>query len=68
MKKFKVVVEETICQEFEVVANSLEEAAQITKMNYDDEKIVVDNPTVESRQILVYDEDKEGECKVWSEI
>ena len=66
MKKFKVIVQEVISQEFEVVANSIEEAAQITKMNYDEEKFVVDDPMVESRKIFVQDE--KGEYEEWSEI
>ncbi|MDO5568960.1 MAG: DpnD/PcfM family protein [bacterium] len=62
--KYKIIIEETISQEFEVEANSLEEAQSKAIDEYNNGNIVLEPGELQSKQIKVIDENnKELEWK-----
>lgn len=54
-RTYKVLIEETICQEFEVFADCLDDATDIAERRYKDGEFVIDNGEVTSRQISAED-------------
>lgn len=63
MRKYRVVIEETISEEFEIEANSEEDAVSKAIQEYEAGNFVVGSDNVECRQISVVD--KEGELTDW---
>lgn len=67
MSKFKVTIEETVSQEFEVEATTLMEAMEIAKQKYKDGELVVDSGNLLFKQMQVQDVE-EGSLSYWSEF
>lgn len=63
MRKYRVVIEETISEEFEIEANSEEEAVSKAIQEYKSGNFVIGSDNVEHRQISVVD--KDGELTNW---
>lgn len=63
MKKYRVVIEETISEEFEIEATSEEEAISGAIQEYNAGNFVVGSDNVEHRQISAVGED--GELTDW---
>ena len=63
MKKYRVVIEETISEEFEIEATSEKDAVARAIQEYNAGNFVVDSDNVEHRQISVVDD--EGEFTNW---
>ena len=53
---YKVKIEETVCDEFDVEAYSEEEALKIASKQYNDGKIVLEPGKLISKQISIADE------------
>ncbi len=60
MKKYQIVIEETVVDDFTVEANSPEEAQSLAEQLYRDGKIVLESGEVQQRQIAVNDTDCEN--------
>lgn len=63
MKKYRVVIEETISEIFEIEADSEEEAVSGAIQEYNEGNFVIGSDNVECRQISVVDEN--GELTDW---
>ena len=63
MKKYRVVIEETISEEFEIEATSEKDAVARAIQEYNAGNFIVSSDNVEQRQISVVDED--GELTDW---
>jgi len=66
MKKYRIVIEETISEEFEIQATSEEEAISKAINEYHEGNFVLSPGNVEYRQIAVIGED--DEIKDWIEF
>ena len=55
MKKYQIVIEETIVDDFTIEASSPQEAQSIAEQMYHDGKIVLENGEVQARRIAVND-------------
>ena len=60
MKKYQIVIEETVVDDFTVEADSPQEAQSIAEQMYHDGKIVLENGEVQTRRIAVNDTDCEN--------
>ena len=67
MKKFKVIIEETISQEFEVEAEDFESAANIATEKYNNGEFVLEPGEVNYKQMSVCDEDTQEQTN-WFEF
>lgn len=67
MKKFKVIIEETISQEFEVEAEDFENAEEIAIEKYDNGEFVLEPGEVSYKQMSVCDEDTQEQTN-WFEF
>lgn len=65
--KYKVTIEETISDDFEVEANSLSEAKQKAISDYKDGKIVLESGELQQSKIMVVSNDY-NEKMDWEEI
>lgn len=65
--KYKVTIEETISDDFEVEANSLSEAKQKAISDYKDGKIVLESGELQQSKIMVVSNDY-NEKTDWEEI
>lgn len=65
MKKFVIAVEEMICQEFEVVAGTAEEAMEAAEKLYKTGTFVLDNAGLCAKQMAIVapDEDATEWCE-----
>ena len=66
MKKFKITIEEHVCEAFEVEATNLEEAMQIAEEKYYDGEFVLEPGDVTARLMMA--EDDNGECTEWTDF
>jgi len=66
MRKYRVVIEETVSETFEVEATSEEDAVAAAIREYNAGNFVVDSDNVEHRQISVIGDD--GELTDWVEF
>ena len=66
MQKFKITIEETVSQDFEIEATSLEEAMDIAEQQYNDGKLVLEPGNLVCKQMQGIDED--GYCTEWCEF
>ena len=66
MKTFKITIEETISQAFDIDANTIEEAMAFARKDYLDGFLVVENPTLIDVQMMA--EDEETNTTKWVEI
>ena len=66
MKKFKITIEETVSEDFEIEATSLEEAMDIAEEQYNNGKLVLECGNVVCKQMQGEDED--GYCTDWCEF
>ena len=62
--KFIVAIEETIAQEFEIIAESADDAMRIAKEQYEQGIIVLESGEVQSRQMAIVK--PENEATQWS--
>ncbi len=53
MKKFVIAIEEMICQDFEVVAETAEEAMEVAEKLYKSGAFVLDNAELCAKQMAV---------------
>ena len=60
MKKYQIVIEETVVDDFTVEADSPQEAQSIAEQMYHDGRIVLENGEVQTRRIAVNDTDCEN--------
>ncbi len=60
MKKYQIVIEETLVDDFTIEANSPQEAQSIAEQLYHDGKIVLENGEVQTKRIAVNDTDCEN--------
>ena len=60
MKKYQIVIEETIVDDFTIEANSPQEAQSIAEQLYHDGRIVLENGEVQTKRIAVNDTDCEN--------
>ena len=60
MKKYQIVIEETIVDDFTIEASSPQEAQSIAEQMYHDGKIVLENGEVQQKRIAVNDTDCEN--------
>lgn len=63
MRKYRVVIEKTVSEEFEIEANSEEDAVSGAIQEYEAGNFVVGSDNVECRRISVVD--KDGEFTDW---
>ena len=54
--KIKVIIEEHICQEFEIEADTIEEAMQIAEQKYYDGEFVVDAFNAPTAKLMMADD------------
>lgn len=54
--RYKIIIEEVVADEFEIEANSLEEAQEKAIEEYNEGKIVLEPGELQSKQIKVIDE------------
>ena len=66
MKKYKVVIEETITEEFEVEAQSETEALETARLKYHTGQFVVSPGEVQSKQIKILHSDSQTD--EWFEL
>jgi hypothetical protein len=67
MKKFKVIICETISKEFEVFAEDFESAEVIATENYDRGIFVVDSKDINYKEMSIIDEETEEQTS-WFEF
>lgn len=67
MKKFKIVIEEMVSEEFEIEAETLEEAMEIAEEQYNNGTIVLEPGNLVAKQMMAEDVDT-GECTEWTEF
>ena len=65
--KYKITIEETISQEFEIKSNSIEEAKEKAIKDYESGKLVLEFGTVSEKQINVINEN-DNETTGWEEF
>ena len=65
--KITVTIEEHISQEFEVEADTLEEAMEIAERKYYDGEFILDNANVNAKLMMVHDKDYD-EMTEWEEF
>ena len=66
MKKFTIAIEETVVQEFEIEANSTEEAWDIAERKYRSGEIVLEPGEVQWRQMAIVN--PSNEATEWKEF
>lgn len=65
MKKYIVTIEETINQDFEIEANSKEEARRIAEDKYRDSEIVVNDGSLTYKQMYVLENNESFKNEEW---
>ncbi len=65
MSKFKIVIEETIVQEFEIEAKNEQDALVLAQQKYDECELVLDQADVQHKQIAVV---TDKGCSEWVEF
>ncbi len=68
MKKFKVYIEETLAQGFDVEAESVAQAMEIAEKKYWDCEFVLENSEVHARRIQVCDGPDGKALSEWEEF
>jgi len=66
MEKFTLVIEETVAQKFEVIADDAEKAMEIALDKYREGEFVLEHSEVHHKQIAVMN--PEGEATEWIEF
>ena len=67
MKKFKIIIEEMVSQEFEVEANDMDEAMEIAEEKYYNGEFVLDPGELVAKQMMGVDPE-EDEVTEWTEF
>lgn len=67
MKTFKITIEETISQAFNIEAETMEEAMEKAERDYNDGYLVVVNGNLTYTQMMAEDEES-GEMTEWVEF
>ena len=65
---FKVVIEEHVSDEFNIVASTKEEALEKAKQQYDLGEIVLEPGSVVYKEAMAYDPLDEDDCTEWEEF
>ena len=58
MKKFKITIEEVVSEEFEVTAESVEDAVRIAEKKYNSGEFVLEPGNLTGKRLSVNDSDK----------
>ena len=66
MRKFKIIIEEHVSQEFEVEANDIGDAMDIAEEKYNSGEFVLE-PGVVNAKLMMAD-DGNGDCTEWTEF
>lgn len=66
-KTFKITIEETISQTFDIEAETIEEAMEIAERDYNDGYLIVDNGDLVAKQMMAEDEEAD-ETTEWVEF
>lgn len=66
MRKFKITIEETVSDTFEIMAENEKEAEKIAIRLYKSGEIVLEPGYLTSKQMLI--EDEKGNCTDWMEF
>lgn len=67
VKKFKITIEEMVIQDFEIYAESMEEAMEIAEEKYNEGTIVLEPGNLVAKQMCGTDPDT-GDCTEWTEF
>jgi hypothetical protein len=67
MKKFTITIEEMVSEDFEIEAETMEEAMDIAEEMYNNGDIVLEPGNLVSKQMMGEDTET-GECTEWSEF
>ena len=67
MKKFVVSIEELVCKDFSIEANSIEEAIAIAESKYANGDLVLDPGEVQKKSICAYDPETTNNTE-WKEF
>lgn len=67
MKTFKIHIEETTSQSFDIEAKTMEEAMEIAERDYNNGFLVVDNGDLIAKQMMAEDEEN-NEATEWVEF
>ncbi len=65
--KYKVIIEETITQDFDIEASSLKDAKEKTIKGYKEDKFVLEPGDVQNKRIGVFDCNNNKEI-IWEEF
>jgi hypothetical protein len=66
MKKYVVIIEETVSEQFAVTADSEEDAGKIARERYNNTEFVLEPGNLTGRKMAVLSRD--GEAAVWTEF
>ena len=66
-KKFKITIEETISETFDIEAETMEEAMEIAERDYNNGYLVVENGQLIAKQMMAADEET-SETTEWVEF
>lgn len=67
MKKFIITIEEMVSEDFEIEAETMEEAMEIAEERYNNGDIMLEPGNLVAKQMMGYDEE-EDECTEWTEF
>lgn len=67
MKKFRITIEEIVSEQFEIEAETLEEAMEIAEEEYNEGLLVLEPGTLVAKQMAGTDPDT-GDCTEWTEF
>lgn len=67
MKTFKITIEETVSETFDIEAETMEEAMEIAEEQYDEGSLVLEPGNLVAKQMMAEDEES-GESTEWTEF
>ncbi|MDO4573897.1 MAG: DpnD/PcfM family protein [Planctomycetia bacterium] len=60
MKKYIITIEETVTEDFEILANNAEEARRIVEAKYKEGEIVLSPGEVQFKQMVIHSPDEDA--------
>ncbi len=67
MRTFKITIEETVSETFEIEADTIEEAMETAEEQYDEGSLVLEPGNLVAKQMMAEDEES-GEATEWTEF